>query len=52
LKIGDEFESDGEKYELVKRNKCSAIGKNENKLYTFRKKDHPELFKKVVLEYQ
>jgi hypothetical protein len=52
LKIGDEFESDGEKYELVKRNKCSAIGKNENKLYTFRKKEYPELFKKVVLEYQ
>ena len=52
LKIGDDFESGGKKYELVKRNKCSAIGKNENQLYTFRKKEYPELFKKVVLEYQ
>jgi group I intron endonuclease len=50
LKINDEFELDNVKYKLVKRNKSSAIGENDGKFYTFRKKDFPQLFEKRVLE--
>jgi len=50
LKINDEFDLDNIKYKLVKRNKSSAIGENDGKFYTFRKKDFPQLFEKRVLE--
>lgn len=49
-KINTLFEIDGEEYRLVKRNRSSAIGSKDSTLFTFRKKDHPQLFDKRRLE--
>jgi hypothetical protein len=48
IQFEKEFTIEGVK--LVKRNKSSAIGENDGKFYTFRKKDFPQLFEKRVLE--
>jgi group I intron endonuclease len=50
IKIGDKFLVNGLEYKLVKRNKQSVVGEIEKQLFTFRKKDYPELFKKRLLE--
>ena len=50
LKIGDYFEIDGVIYKLIQRNKSSAIVKNQDQLFTFRKKDYPQFFEKRILE--
>lgn len=50
IKFGDKFLVNGLEYKLVKRNKQSVVGEIEKQLFTFRKKDYPELFKKRLLE--